>query len=261
MGYLSDTDEEIKELLEVKVQSFNRKEFITSDPIQLPHQFTDKRDQEIIGLLIATIAWGNRKMIIDNGFRLIELMNEQPYLYVMNYESSQLRNCNFVHRTFNVTDLDFFMRGLQSIYKKNGTLEAAFATHPKMNGVGGRIVSFREKMFATTHEPRSEKHISNPLRNSAAKRINMFLRWMVRRDKQGVDFGIWKSISPSELMLPLDVHTGRVARKLNLLNRKQDDWKALEELMVKLRLFDPEDPVKYDFALFGLGVFDDFGKS
>lgn len=261
MGNLSETDLEVKELLEVKVQEFNRKSFIDSDPIQIPHQFSTPRDQEVIGLLIATIAWGNRKMIIDNGKRLIDLMKGAPYDFVINYSSDQLESKHFVHRTFNRTDLDFFLRGLQNIYQTHGTLEKAFAPHPSMKGIGGRIVTFREHMFNTAHEARSEKHISNPLKNSAAKRINMFLRWMVRKDQQGVDFGIWNSIDPAELMLPLDVHTGRVARKLGLFQRKQNDWKALEELMSKLRLFDPVDPVKYDYALFGLGAFDDFGKS
>lgn len=261
MENLSETDQEVKSLLEAKVEEFDSKSFIKSDPIQIPHQFSDARDQEVIGLLIATIAWGNRKMIIDNGKRLIDLMNGAPYDFVMNYSTDQLAEKHFVHRTFNRTDLDFFLRGLQNIYQSLGSLERAFAPHPSMQGVGGRIVSFREHMFDTIHESRSEKHISNPLKNSAAKRINMFLRWMVRKDQQGVDFGIWNSIDPAELMLPLDVHTGRVARKLGLFQRKQNDWKALEELMERLRQFDPSDPVKYDYALFGLGVFDDFGKN
>jgi uncharacterized protein (TIGR02757 family) len=260
MENLSETDQAVKDLLEVKVHEFNAKSFIDSDPIQIPHRFENPRDIEVIGLIVATIAWGNRTMIIRNGENLIGIMGDSPYEFVMNYTSSQLENEHFVHRTFNSTDLDFFFRGLRSIYEQLGSLEASFAPHEKLNGVGGRILSFREHMFSTEHELRSEKHISNPSKNSAAKRINMFLRWMVRKDQNGVDFGIWNSIPTAELAMPLDVHTGRVARKLGLLNRKQNDWKALEELMEKLRTFDPSDPVKYDYALFGLGAFDGFGK-
>ena len=260
MGSLSETDQAVKDLLEVKVEEFNGNSFISTDPIQIPHKFTNPRDIEIVGLLVATIAWGNRTMIIRNGERLLEIMRHEPYDFILNYSSDQLESESFVHRTFNTVDLDFFFRALQRIYKKLDSLENAFSVHPELNGVGGRILSFREHMFAVDHEKRSEKHISNPAKNSAAKRINMFLRWMVRKDKNGVDFGIWNSIPQSELALPLDVHTGRVARKLGLLHRKQDDWKALEELMVRLREFDPEDPVKYDYALFGLGAFDGFGK-
>ena len=163
-----------------------------------------------------------------------------------------------MHRTFNAVDLDFFFRALQNIYLNLGGLEAVFKAHEQYPGAMGRIVNFRDAMLATEHEKRSEKHLSNPAKKSAAKRINMYLRWMVRNDQQGVDFGIWNSIPSSELMLPLDVHTGNVARKLGLLKRKQNDWTALEELMTNLRKFDKVDPVKYDYALFGLGAFDKF---
>ncbi len=260
MASLSETDQVVKDLLEVKVEEFNANTFISKDPIQIPHQFKDPRDIEIIALIVATIAWGNRTMIIRNGEKLVEIMEHQPYEFILNYTTDQLEDKSFVHRTFNTVDLDFFFRGIQSIYNELGSLENAFHPHTELKGVGGRILSFREHMFSVPHEKRSEKHISNPAKNSAAKRINMFLRWMVRKDACGVDFGIWDSISPCELVLPLDVHTGRVARKLGLLHRKQDDWKALEELMSQLRRFDNEDPVKYDYALFGLGAFDGFGK-
>jgi uncharacterized protein (TIGR02757 family) len=260
MENLSETDLAVKELLESKVQEFNAKYFISTDPIQIPHHYTNPRDIEIIALLVATIAWGNRTMIIRNGEALMKIMGDAPHDFILDYHSKQIEQVTFVHRTFNVVDLDFFFRGLQRIYLEYNSLEEAFCTNSKMTGAGGRILSFRERLFETPHESRSEKHVSNPLKNSSAKRLNMFLRWMVRTDNNDVDFGIWKSIPTSELMLPLDVHTGRVARKLGLLHRKQNDWKALEELMIRLRTFDPNDPVKYDFALFGLGAFDNFAK-
>jgi uncharacterized protein (TIGR02757 family) len=211
-----------------------------------------KEDIEIVAYLVSTIAWGQRKSIIKNGERLIEIMENNPHEFILNYTPQKL---DFVHRTFNAIDLDFFFRSLRNIYE-NGGLENAFSAHPEIEGIKGRIVHFRELFLDTEHEKRSEKHISNPLKGSAAKRINMFLRWMVRDDKQGVDFGIWKSVPASELFIPLDVHTSRHARNLGLIQRKQDDWKALEELMSKLRKFDPVDPAKYDFALFGIGAFE-----
>tara|TARA_B100000508_G_scaffold141026_1_gene145287 strand:+ start:68027 stop:68809 length:783 start_codon:yes stop_codon:yes gene_type:complete len=260
MENLSEEEKAVRDLLEVKVQEFNAKSFISSDPIQISHRFENPKDIEITALLMATIAWGNRTMIIKNGERLLNIMQHEPYEFVSNYSTDSLKDIKFVHRTFNLVDLDFFFRSLQRIYQEQGSLEKAFDKHPEIPGVKGRIVSFRDIMLQTDHEKRSEKHISNPLRNSAAKRINMFLRWMVRNDNNRVDFGIWNSIPTSELMLPLDVHTGRVARKLGLLHRKQDDWKALEELMSNLKRFDSKDPVKYDYALFGLGAFDGFAK-
>ena len=260
MGDLSEEQKAVRDLLEVKVEEFNAKPFIASDPIQIPHRFENPKDIEITALLMATIAWGNRTMIINNGERLLDIMNHEPFDFVSSYNSDSLKNTQFVHRTFNLVDLDFFFRALQRVYRELGSLESAFSEHPEIIGVKGRIVNFRDALLETDHEKRSEKHISNPLKNSAAKRINMFLRWMVRNDKNGVDFGIWRSIPTSELMLPLDVHTGRVSRKLGLLQRKQDDWKALEELMLNLKRFDPSDPVKYDYALFGLGAFDGFAK-
>jgi uncharacterized protein (TIGR02757 family) len=180
-------------------------------------------------------------------------MHDSPHEFVLNYQASK-QTPHFVHRTFNATDLDFFLRSLHQIYSAKSGLENCFQKHTEIPGIKGRIVSFREQFLATTHERRSEKHISNPLQNSACKRLNMFLRWMVRPSNKGVDLGIWKSISPAELYLPLDVHTSRNARKLGLLQRGQDDWKALTELMDQLKQFDPIDPVKYDFALFGIGV-------
>ncbi|MDG1428618.1 MAG: TIGR02757 family protein [Crocinitomicaceae bacterium] len=246
------TKPELKEYLDFKAEQYNQKSFIATDPIQIPHKFAKKEDIEIIGFLVATIAWGQRATIIKNGEKLIRIMNNDPHDFILNYESQPLE---FVHRTFNATDLDFFFRSLRVIYEK-GDLESVFCNHSDIPGIKGRIISFRESFLGVEHEKRSEKHLSNPLKNSAAKRINMFLRWMVRDDQQGVDFGIWKSIPKSELYLPLDVHTSRHARNLGLLNRKQDDWKALEELMNNLSEFDPVDPCKYDFALFGIGAFE-----
>jgi uncharacterized protein (TIGR02757 family) len=244
---------ELKEFLDFKANQYENPDFLDSDPLKLVHLFSKKEDQEIIGFLTATIAWGNRKSIISNGEKLIELLKNEPFEFVLNYnKSKQIKN--FVHRTFNAQDLDFFIRSLQNIYLNHGGLEAAFTVHSEYAGIKGRIINFRELFLQVAHEKRSEKHISNPLQNSACKRLNMFLRWMVRPNNQGVDLGIWKSIATSELYLPLDVHTSRNARLLGLLSRKQDDWKALEELMETLRKMDPIDPSKYDFALFGIGV-------
>jgi uncharacterized protein (TIGR02757 family) len=244
---------QLKEFLDFKSEQYENKKFLTDDPIQLVHRFSKKEDQEIIGFLISTIAWGNRKSIISNGEKLIEIMQDSPHEFVLNYPSSN-QTPHFVHRTFNATDLDFFLRALNHIYSTKSSLENCFQKHEEIPGIKGRIVSFREQFLVTTHERRSEKHISNPLQNSACKRLNMFLRWMVRPSNKGVDLGIWKSIAPAELYLPLDVHTSRNARRLGLLKRRQDDWKALNELMDLLKQFDPMDPVKYDFALFGIGV-------
>ena len=245
--------QELKIYLDQKAIEYNTVDFIATDPIQLPHRFEKKEDIEIVSFLVSTIAWGNRKSIIKSGERLIDIMGNDPHNFILNYESDE--ELDFKHRTFNAIDLDFFFRSLKNIYLNEG-LEKAFTEQTEILGIKGRIVSFRERFLETPHEKRSEKHISNPLKNSAAKRLNMFLRWMVRKDNQGVDFGIWNTISPSELYLPLDVHTSTYARKLKLLSRKQDDWKALEELMANLKKFDEEDPVKYDFALFGLGAFE-----
>ena len=248
---------ELTEFLNFKADQYENPEFLESDPIQLPHRFSKKVDIEICALLVSTIAWGNRKSIIKSGENLITIMENEPYDFVKNYSSSNLESSNFVHRTFNIEDLDFFFRGLKGIYMNSG-LEGAFGQHKTIPGVKGRIVNFRNEMLNAEPRDRSKKHISDPLKNSAAKRINMFLRWMVRTSAKGVDFGIWKQIETSELYLPLDVHTATNARKLGLLNRKQDDWKALEELMKELSKMDPVDPVKYDFALFGLGAFEKF---
>ncbi len=247
------TRSELREYLDFKAAQYNQPAFVKDDPIQLPHRFSRKEDIEIIGLLVATIAWGKRELIIRSGEKIIRLMGEDPYGFVMNYAPNDLPD--FVHRTFNGEDLDFFFRSLRNIYEKDG-LEAAFSPHPDIPGAKGRIIQFRERFLDYPHETRSEKHLSDPGKNSAAKRLNMFLRWMVRKDNCGVDFGIWNSVDPSELSIPLDVHTANVSRKLGLLQRKQNDWKALDEIMEALREFDPKDPAKYDFALFGIGAYE-----
>lgn len=247
-------NKELKEYLDFKAEQYETPEFISSDPIQICHEFTKKEDIEIIGLLIATIAWGNRKSIIKNGMKLLDIMSYSPHEFILHYSSG--KELKFVHRTFNSIDLDFFFRALHTIYTSGSDLEACFSVHSEISGIQGRIISFREKILSVSHEHRSTKHLSNPKSNSAAKRLNMYLRWMVRNNQKGVDFGIWKNINKSELMIPLDVHTGNTARELGILTRKQDDWKALEEIMSTLRTFDMHDPAKYDFALFGIGAFE-----
>ena len=250
---------EIKEFLDAKVIQYNNPKFIESDPIQIPHTFSKKEDIEIAGFLTATISWGNRKSIINNAKRLMELLDHSPFDFIMNHEDSDLEKLQpFVHRTFNGHDCAQFIKSLQHIYRIHGGLETIFAKHVENDSLQLSISKFKSVFFEVEHLPRTQKHVSDPLKNSAAKRINMFLRWMVRNDKTGVDFGIWKTISPSLLSCPLDVHSGNVARKLGLLKRKQNDGKALLELDTALRKLDPIDPVKYDFALFGLGVFEGF---
>jgi uncharacterized protein (TIGR02757 family) len=250
---------ELKEFLDEKVIQYNRTDFIETDPIQIPHLFSAKEDIEISGFLIATIAWGNRKSIINNGTKLMRIMGDAPYDFIMNFSDVDAEKFSgFKHRTFNEYDLIFFIKSLQNIYLNHGGLEAVFSKHSQKPGLQTAIHEFKKTFFEIPHLQRTQKHISDPLKNSAAKRINMYLRWMVRKDNSGVDFGIWGSISPSLLSCPLDVHSGNVARKLKLLSRKQNDGKALTELDVALRKMDSKDPVKYDFALFGLGAFEKF---
>ncbi|MDN3644324.1 TIGR02757 family protein [Lutimonas halocynthiae] len=250
------TNATLKELLDEKVFQYNNPRFIESDPIQIPHQFQLKQDIEIAAFLTATISWGNRKMIIKNAQRLMDIMGNSPYDYIM--ESKTDVDENFVHRTFNAIDLNYFVKALRSIYMNHGGLENVFSQHAAPGDLQNSIHHFKKVFFAIEHPLRTMKHVSDPNKGSAAKRINMFLRWMVRSDGAGVDFGIWKDISPSMLSCPLDVHSGNVARKLGLLQRKQNDAKALKELDLSLRKMDPIDPVKYDFALFGMGVFEKF---
>ena len=250
---------DLKEFLDSKVIQYNNSSFIESDPIQIPHLFQKKEDIEIIAFLVATIAWGNRKSIIKNGKRLVEIMGNSPYDFLLNFSEKDKKYLSgFVHRTFNELDLEYFFIALQNMYTNHNGLEAVFAKNIKHNSLQPAIHEFKKVFFSLPHLTRTEKHISDPLKNSAAKRINMYLRWMVRKDNTGVDFGIWKTITPSLLSCPLDVHTGNIARKLGLINRKQNDAKALTELDTHIRKLDPIDPVKYDFALFGLGVNENF---
>ncbi|WP_456378326.1 TIGR02757 family protein [Lutibacter sp.] len=250
---------ELIDFLDEKVLQYNNLKFIESDPIQIPHQFSLKEDIEISGFLTATIAWGNRKMIIKNATKMMELMGNSPFDFVLNHKKNHLDNLEgFVHRTFNSTDLSYFIKALQHIYTNHKGLENIFSTNATSQSTQPAIHQFKKIFFENPHLQRTEKHISDPLKGSAAKRINMFLRWMVRNDSAGVDFGIWKSLSPAQLSCPLDVHSGNVARKLGLLTRKQNDAKALAALDKNLRKLDANDPVKYDFALFGLGIFEGF---
>lgn len=250
---------ELKEFLDSKVIQYNNLKFIESDPIQIPHQFNKVEDIEIAGFLTATIAWGNRKSIIKNASRLMLLLDNSPHDFVLNHEESDLEKlAPFVHRTFNGGDCMQFITSLQNIYNNHNGLESVFVKHAESHSLQTAISQFKTTFFEVDHLQRTQKHVSDPLKNSAAKRINMFLRWMVRNDHAGVDFGIWKDLSPKQLSCPLDVHSGNVARKLGLLNRKQNDAKALLELDTALRVLDEKDPVKYDFALFGLGVFEGF---
>lgn len=252
---------DIHDFLEAKVREYNRPSFIYPDPVSIPHHFTRKEDIEIAGFFAATIAWGQRPVIIRNAEKLMRIMGDAPHEFVMSASPRDLKRLDgFVHRTFNADDARFFVRALKRIYTKYGGMEKLFSDSLNKKNSGefspmrNAIVEFRAEFLKTTHEKRSEKHIANPASGSNAKRINMFLRWMVRKDSAGVDFGIWKTISPALLLCPLDVHVGNVARALGLLERKQDDWKAVEELTAKLRGLDPNDPVKFDFALFGLGI-------
>ena len=250
---------ELKDFLDEKVLQYNTLDFIESDPVQIPHLFSQKEDIEIAGFLSATIAWGNRTMIIKNSHRMMDLMGNAPYDFIMSHTENDLERLEtFVHRTFNGIDFTSFIRSLQHIYTNHGGLEMVFSKHQETYSMQKSIHEFKKIFFEIPHQNRTQKHISDPLNNSAAKRINMYLRWMIRQDNKGVDLGIWKSISPASLSCPLDVHSGNVARKLGILTRKQNDGKALSELDTKLREFDNTDPVKYDFALFGLGVFEGF---
>jgi uncharacterized protein (TIGR02757 family) len=251
---------ELKAFLNEKYDTYNRVSFIETDPISIPHQFTKKEDIEIAAFLAATIAWGQRVTIIKNANKLMQWMDNSPHDFLMNAGKSELKPFQkFVHRTFNGVDAVFFMQSLKNIYSNHKSLENVFCTKHTTNQTEHAIMNFRSVFFSIPYPERSTKHVSNPQQNSSAKRLCMFLRWMIRNDKRGVDFGIWKkSIPVAELMCPLDVHSGNVARKLGLLSRTQNDWKAVTELSNNLKILDPADPVKYDFALFGLGAFEGF---
>lgn len=259
-GYLCPVNrlqiEEIREFLDEQYAVFNVREFIPDDPVSIPHRFSAKEDIEISGFLAATIAWGQRPVILRNATRLMERMDFAPSDFIRNHHPAHRKSLSdFVHRTFNGTDLQYFLKALQQIYRHHQGLEGSFIKALKTTSdIPSAIHTWRSLFFSFDAPQRTSKHFADPLRNSSAKRICMFLRWMVRKDHKGVDFGIWNGISPSVLHAPLDLHSGRIARELGLLTRKQNDWRAVEELTANLRLLDPHDPVKYDFALFGLGV-------
>jgi uncharacterized protein (TIGR02757 family) len=251
--------EELKEFLDEKVERYNRIDFIESDPISIPHRFTGKEDIEISGFLAATIAWGNRTMILRSANRMMNYLDDSPYDYIMNHSDSDLeRISTVIHRTFNAGDFIYFIKALKHVYKAQNGLEGIFNQYRTQDSLQPAIHHFRNMFFELPHNARTMKHISDPFKGSAAKKINMYLRWMIRNDNKGVDFGLWKSISPSILSCPLDVHSGNIARKLGLLTRCQNDAKAVAELDAILRSFDSMDPVKYDFALFGLGAIEKF---
>lgn len=250
------TFDELKNILDEKYKEYNTKSFIETDPIQIPHSFSQKENIEISGFLASTIAWGQRKTIINNSKKMIALMENNPIDFLLNSSEKEIEKItNFVHRTFNHIDFQFFLKSLKNIYKNYGSLENVFSEgFNKKQSVKEAIRYFRDVFFSIPYPERTSRHIANVEKNSAAKRINLFLMWMIRKDKNGVHFGIWNKIPTSSLMLPIDVHSGNTARALGLLSRKQNDWKAVEEVTENLRKFDKNDPVKYDFALFGISL-------
>jgi uncharacterized protein (TIGR02757 family) len=250
---------EMKSFLDKKAEAFNNSSFIDDDPISIPHQYSDRRDIEIAAFLTASIAWGNRKAILSSAGRMMQLLDNSPYQFISSHRNSDLKPLRkFVHRTFNGGDFVSFVQNLAGIYRHRQSLEDCFLPEAHDINMAPGISRFRNEFFSFSHETRTLKHVSDPMAGSAAKRINMFLRWMVRNDGKGVDFGIWNKISPAQLSIPLDVHSGNVARKLGLLRRHQNDQKAVQELDATLRKFDANDPVRYDFALFGLGAIEKF---
>lgn len=254
--------DELKRFLDEKVVRYNQPDFIAHDPISIPHRFTKKQDREIAGFFAATLAWGQRKTIISKCLTLLEMMGNQPHDFVLDHRDSDLKPLlEFKHRTFNDIDVLYFIHFFSWFYQRHESLEEAFllAGGGPKDQMEDRLIQFHNLFFSLPESPvRTRKHVATPARKSACKRINMFLRWMVRVDEQGVDFGIWNSISPSSLICPCDLHVDRVARKLGLIQRKQTDWQTALELTARLSEFDPKDPVKYDFALFGLGIEEKF---
>jgi uncharacterized protein (TIGR02757 family) len=261
---------ELQDFLEGKVLEYNHPSFIEKDPVSVPHHFNTKQDIEIAGLFAAIFSWGNRTTIIQKSNELMKGMDDAPYDFIQNHRASDLKRfLEFKHRTFNITDLLYFIQFLQSHYRQSDTLETAFLPNlpgeKKMGPLAGNefvknaLSVFYARFFSLKDAPRrTQKHISSPEKNSTCKRLNMYLRWMVRQDKRGVDFGIWKKISAADLICPVDLHVARVARRFGLIIRKQTDWETSMELTRALREMDMKDPVKYDFALFGLGVMEKY---
>jgi uncharacterized protein (TIGR02757 family) len=256
------TQNKLKIFLNKKVEQYNQPFFIADDPISIPHQFTIQQDIEIAGFFAAILAWGNRKSIINSCNKLMQLMNNKPYQFCLHHSKKDLLQLlNFKHRTFNTTDLLYCIEFFKQHYSKHNSLEIAFTKwmNKKEETVENGLIGFHNYFFSLPHFPeRTRKHIATPQKKSACKRLNMYLRWMVRENKTGVDFGLWKAIKPSQLIIPIDVHVSRVAKKLGVLNRTQNDWQAATELTSYLKTLDTNDPVKYDFALFGLGVMEKF---
>lgn len=256
-SYLNSDTNYIKSLLEERAARYNKPEFIATDPIQVPRQFSQKENIEIASFYTSTISWGNRTAIIKNALRLMKIMDNNPYEFIINASTSDYNLLKpFVHRTFNGDDCIYFAKSLKNIYLKYGGLQSVFENGFNETGnIKDALIHFYRVFFKAPGE-RTRKHISNVAKGASGKRLNMFLRWMVRKDDNNVDFGLWKGIPASALMLPLDVHTGNISRSLGILRRKQNDWLAVEEVTDLLRGFDPDDPVKYDFALFGMGAFE-----
>lgn len=250
------TDSELKELLDGLFDKYDNTAFIADDPVSVPHMFTGREDREIAGFLASTIAWGNRKAIVKNGRRMMDFLDGVPYEFTMNASDEELRVLErFVHRTFNGRDFRDFILALRRMYRERGGIGGFFEERYAVTGdIRVALSDFRREFFACSHQPRCEKHVSSIDKKASCKRLNMYLRWMVRDDGRGVDFGLWKTIPASALYLPLDVHSGNMSRALGLLSRTQNDWKAVEEVTAALRRFDADDPVKYDFALFGAGI-------
>jgi uncharacterized protein (TIGR02757 family) len=255
--------ENLRAFLDTKVSQYNQPGFITNDPISIPHLFTKKQDIEIMGFWAATLAWGQRVTIINKCKELISLMDGAPYDFIMGHEDIDLKKLlHFKHRTFNDIDTLYFIAFFRYHYTNHGSLESAFIPADGNYTAEIGLNSFRSYFFSLPDFPhRTKKHVSSPSQKSTCKRLNMFLRWMVRKDDNGVDFGIWNQIKPADLIMPCDLHVERVARKLNLITRKQTDWQTAVELTKRLREFDPLDPVKYDFALFGLGIEERWGAN
>lgn len=253
---------DLKDFLDEKVAYYNQPGFITNDPISIPHLFKKKQDIEIAALFAAVLAWGQRITIIRKCRSLMEMMGNEPHHFVLHHKKKDLKPLmEFKHRTFNTIDTLYFIEWLKWYYKRNESLENAFATLPEEETIEGGLNRFRQLFFSLKDSPlRTRKHIPSPERNATCKRMSMYLRWMVRDDRQGVDFGLWKNISMSQLVCPCDLHVDRVARHLKFITRKQTDWQTALELTRNLSLLDPNDPVKYDFALFGLGIEEKFGK-
>ena len=255
-------EKELIYFLNSKVDLYNQPSFIAADPISVPHSFSKKQDIEIAGLFAAIFAWGNRTTIINKAKELMLLMDNAPYDFCLHHSPADLKSLeHFKHRTFNTTDLLYFVEFLQMHYQKFNSLEDAFVQKKRLNDITieNYLVSFYEYFFSLDDVPdRTRKHVSTPAKKSSCKRLSMYLRWMVRNDNKGVDFGIWKKIKPSQLVCPLDLHVARVAKKMGLITRKQTDWETVLQLTHELRTLDPQDPAKYDFALFGLGVMEHY---